>query len=71
MGFSLPMANWLRGPLREWAEDLLAPAALADGDLLNPAEIRSAWQAFIDGRAGLTNAVWAILMFQAWRRHWA
>ncbi len=66
-GFSIPLAAWLRGALRDWAEGLLAPAALAEGGLLNPVPIRHAWAEHLAGRRDHAQALWAVLMVQAWR----
>jgi len=70
MGFAVPVGEWLRGPLREWAEDLLAPAAIAADGILDPAPVAHAWRAHLDG-ADRTYRLWTVLMFQAWRRRWA
>lgn len=69
-GFGIPLGDWLRGPLREWAEDLLTPQALARDGLLNPQPIREAWARHLAGRENLSNQMWAILMLQAWRQRW-
>ncbi len=69
-GFSVPLYDWLRGPLRGWAEELLAPSALADGGVLEPAPIRRAWSDVQSGRSPNAIALWAVLMFQDWRRRW-
>jgi asparagine synthase (glutamine-hydrolysing) len=66
-GFAIPVGPWLRGPLRDWAEDLLAPDRLAADGLLNPAPIRQAWAEHLSGRRDWTARLWVILMFQAWR----
>jgi asparagine synthase (glutamine-hydrolysing) len=70
VGFSVPIDQWLRGPLRAWAEDMLAPERLARDELLRAAPIRKAWSDFQagGGRAGL--GLWAVLMYQAWREVW-
>ena len=65
-GFEPPVGDWLRGPLRDWAEDLLAPAALEAAGL-NPAPVRARWARHLGGR-NATYPLWTILMFQAWRR---
>jgi asparagine synthase (glutamine-hydrolysing) len=67
-GFSVPLDAWLRGPLRDWAEDLLRPEALAADDLLDPAPVRRAWSAHLAGRRDHGQALWHVLMLQAWRR---
>jgi asparagine synthase (glutamine-hydrolysing) len=71
VGFSVPLAAWLRGPLVEWAEDLLAPASLAQDDLLDVGYIRDTWSDFKKGRNNAHLAIWAVLMFQAWRQRWS
>jgi asparagine synthase (glutamine-hydrolysing) len=70
MGFSVPIDRWLRGPLREWASDLLSPASLRDGGL-NPPAIGRAWGQLLSGARPAGPAVWAVLMYQAWRTRWA
>ncbi len=65
-GFAVPLAQWLRGPLREWAEDLLNPATLAAQGYFNPAPILSCWQQHLSGRANWQYPLWGILMFQQW-----
>ena len=68
-GFSVPIDEWLRGPLRAWADDLLSSASLGDSELLEPDAIVPAWEAVKDGR-GSGISIWAVLMFQAWKDHW-
>jgi asparagine synthase (glutamine-hydrolysing) len=69
MGFSVPIDRWLRGPLKQWASELLSPDELARTGLLNPTAIREAWQGFQLGRSAGA-ALWAVIMFQAWRARW-
>jgi asparagine synthase (glutamine-hydrolysing) len=68
-GFALPIGAWLRGPLREWAEPLLTPAALEDGAGFAPALITLAWRRHLAGHAEELR-LWPVLMFQAWRARW-
>jgi asparagine synthase (glutamine-hydrolysing) len=67
MGFALPLDAWLRGPLRDWADDLLAPGALRRDGLLDPAPIQRMWAEHRSGRRDWQQALWCVLMLQAWR----
>jgi asparagine synthase (glutamine-hydrolysing) len=69
MGFSVPVAAWLRGPLRDWAEELLAPAHLAGGPLAAPV-VRRLWDEHLSGRANRDTVLWSLLMFQAWKQRY-
>jgi asparagine synthase (glutamine-hydrolysing) len=66
MGFSVPVSSWLRGTLREWGEDLLAPERLARQGLVSPEVVQQSWQAHQAGREDGGLALWTMLMFQAW-----
>ena len=66
MGFGIPLDQWLRGPLREWAGDLLAEDRLRREGFLQPEAITSAWQAHLRGEASFGYRLWSVLMFQAW-----
>lgn len=70
MGFTVPISDWLRGPLRDWAESLLTREALDADGVLDPAPIREAWARLLDGRSPNATALWAVLTFQDWRRRW-
>lgn len=67
-GFGIPLAEWLRGPLRPWAEDLLSEPALLSSGFLRPGPIRKAWLAHQSGRENHQYPLWVILMLQAWLR---
>jgi asparagine synthase (glutamine-hydrolysing) len=67
-GFAVPIGEWIRRPLRDWAESLLDPKALAEGGLLDPVPIRQRWQSHLAGREDASEALWSVLMFQAWHR---
>ncbi len=69
-GFSIPVGPWLRGPLRDWAEDLLNPDRMRSEGLLDPGPVQAVWKAHLDGRRDGSFPLWTILMFQAWRRRW-
>jgi asparagine synthase (glutamine-hydrolysing) len=66
MGFGIPLDGWLRGPLRAWAESLLAEDRLQQEGYLNPAPIRDAWLRHQTGKANYGYRLWSVLMFQAW-----
>jgi len=65
-GFAVPIGRWLRGPLRDWAEDLLHPAALDREGLLDAAAARELWKAHLAGNGDAAHEVWPLLMFRAW-----
>ena len=69
-GFSLPINKWLRGPLREWANDLLSLENLNDDTFLDANAIRSLWNKHING-LNMDQALWNVLMYQAWKKQWA
>jgi asparagine synthase (glutamine-hydrolysing) len=71
MGFGVPIDAWLRGPLREWAESLLAPARLASDGFVRVAPVRRAWQEHLEGTRNWQYPLWTVLMLQAWRERWA
>lgn len=66
-GFGIPVGAWLRGPLRDWAEGLLAAKRLEEGGQFDVAVVRDRWQQHVDGRRDSTSAIWSVLMFEAWR----
>ena len=70
MGFGVPINPWLRGPLRDWAEELLDERAMKADGLLAPAPIRAAWTQHLSGARDNHYPLWTVLMFQAWRRRW-
>lgn len=65
-GFSVPLAAWLRGPLREWAEDLISYQRLEDEGFFNTSIVRRCWDAHLKCEADHSRKLWSILMFQAW-----
>jgi asparagine synthase (glutamine-hydrolysing) len=65
-GFGAPVAQWLKGPLREWAGDLLSPARLAAQGHLEPGRIEHIWTDFLNGERKWHTHLWNVLMFQAW-----
>ena len=66
MGFGIPLNDWLRGPLREWAENLLDQKKLSEEGYFNPKLIREKWEDYISNKNKLLYDLWNVLMFQAW-----
>jgi asparagine synthase (glutamine-hydrolysing) len=67
-GFAVPVGEWIKGPLRDWAEELLDPARMAQEGWFDATIVQQRWQEHLGGRSDSTAAIWAILMFQAWLR---
>lgn len=65
-GFSVPLHPWLTGPLRDWAQALLAPGLIARQGILNPKPVAGVWRAFLAGDSSQDHKVWSLLMFQSW-----
>jgi asparagine synthase (glutamine-hydrolysing) len=69
VGFSVPLDSWLRGPLREWSEDLLLGSP-ARSEWLRMDRVQHTWSQFLSGRNETALGLWAILMFRAWEQRW-
>jgi len=65
-GFSVPLGQWLRGPLRDWGESLLNEQRLKQEGYFAPALVRRAWAQHLQGKRDHARKLWSILMFQAW-----
>lgn len=69
-GFSVPIDSWLRGELKDWAEDLLDEYELKAAGLLDYRAISKMWQEHLKGKGNHADRLWCVLMFQSWYRKW-
>jgi len=70
VGFGLPVGEWLRGPLKEWAETLLSPSRLDGDGVFQSSVVRHYWQEHVRGGRDWKYHLWPILMFQTWKDMW-
>jgi len=70
MGFSVPIAEWLRGPLRDWARMHLLDGSADRDHFFDGRAVEMTWEEFEAGRTDLALVIWAIVLFEAWRREW-
>jgi len=67
MGFGVPIGDWLRGPLRNWAEYLLAEKRIIQSGYFQNLEIQKKWKEHLSGEKNWQYDLWDILMFESWR----
>jgi asparagine synthase (glutamine-hydrolysing) len=70
MGFGIPLGEWLRGPLRDWAETFLEERRLREANLLDVTRVRQYWREHLDGRRNWQYLIWDVLMLETWRERW-
>jgi asparagine synthase (glutamine-hydrolysing) len=66
MGFGVPVGEWVRGPLRSWAEELLAEHRVRSEGFLNPRRVSEQWMRHLNRTSHEGDSLWQVLMFQAW-----
>lgn len=71
MGFAIPVGEWMRGPLRPWAEALLDPVRLRREGYLHPDVVQAVWREHLAGRGTHEARLWSVLMFEAWLEAWS
>lgn len=69
-GFAVPMGAWLRTELRDWAQDLLTDNAMAAEGLVDAGQVRALWAQHLAGQRDASQALWPVLMCEAWWRRW-
>ena len=66
MGFGVPLGDWLRGPLKSWAEELISEDRIRKEGLLNYDLIKDKWDDHMSGKRNWAYHIWDVLMFQSW-----
>jgi asparagine synthase (glutamine-hydrolysing) len=69
-GFGVPIGVWLKGPLRDWAEDLLSERSLKAAEIASPAPIREKWRQHLSAGRNWSYELWVALMWVSWHRRW-
>jgi asparagine synthase (glutamine-hydrolysing) len=65
-GFAVPVGEWIKGPLRPWAEDLFDPSKMRNDGFFDTNIVQQRWRSHLAGERDSTQALWTVLMFQAW-----
>ena len=71
MGIASPLAAWLRGPLKGWADELLDERRMHESGFFDGARVRACWSEHLRGTSDHWRLLWGVLMFEQWHRHWA
>ena len=65
-GFGIPQGDWLRGPMKAWAENLIDSERLSNEGFLKPEIVQKIWNEHVAGKRNWSFRLWSILMFQSW-----
>jgi len=65
-GFGIPLAKWMRGPLKDWINDLLSKNMISKDEYLNSNEVSKLWQQHLSGKFDNSSKLWPIIMWQSW-----
>lgn len=66
MGFGVPVGEWIKGPLKEWAEEMLSEKKLVENGIPFAREIRACWKQHLNGQINRRDPLWTVLMWQSW-----
>ena len=66
----MPIGQWLKGPLKDWAEDLMNSELILQQGYLDNKKVTKLWHQHLDGSNDNTNKIWTILMWQSWLHEW-
>jgi asparagine synthase (glutamine-hydrolysing) len=67
-GFGIPIGDWMRGPLRDWTEDMLSDKSLGEINYFDAKVVRKQWSEHLSGHYNRQHSLWGVLMFIAWQR---
>ena len=65
-GFSIPLDSWLRGPLRDWSEDLISKESIESSEIFSYEVVNKIWMDHLEGNRNWQARLWTVLMFQSW-----
>ncbi len=67
MGFGIPIGKWLKGPLRQWAEEFISEKRLKSSGFFDVKQVQQMWREHLQGQGNYQHQLWSILMFEAWK----
>jgi asparagine synthase (glutamine-hydrolysing) len=70
-GFGVPIARWVRGPLRDWVESLVDERRVREDGILDADNVQRVWRQHLSGSHNHEGLLWSLLMFQAWKARWS